>query len=162
MVYKALDVARYIINYSNRMGYGISNMKLQKLLYFIQAKFVAFTEKKKPCFIEEIEAWEFGPVVPEVYQAFKQYGSSSIPAVKKYYEVNDDWKMIEKNYDEECIEPQDREIINQTVDDFADYSAAALVNITHDQDPWNDAYVEGMNRVISKTSVKEYFECDDI
>lgn len=160
MVYKALDVARYIINYSNRMEYGISNLKLQKLLYFVQAEFLAFTEKKEPCFMEEIEAWGFGPVVPEVYQEFKQYGSSNIPTIKKYYEVNDDWEIIEKKYDEECIEPQDREVINQTVDDFADYSASALVSITHNQDPWNDAYVEGMNRVISRKSIKEYFEND--
>ena len=35
MAYKVLDVARYIINYSNKMEYGISNLKLQKLLYFV-------------------------------------------------------------------------------------------------------------------------------
>ena len=60
-----------------------------------------------------------------------------------------------------CREPQDRETINQTVDGFADYSATALVNITHNQDPWNEAYEEGMNRIISKKAIKEYFESDD-
>lgn len=160
MIYRALDVARYIINYSNRMKYGISNLKLQKLLYFVQAEFLAFTERKEPCFMEEIEAWGFGPVVPEVYQEFKQYGSSNIPTITKYYEVNDEWEIIEKKYNENCIQLQDREIINQTVDGFADYSAAALVNITHNQDPWNNAYAEGMNMIISKESIKEYFESD--
>lgn len=84
----------------------------------------------------------------------------SLTTIVKYYEVNDDWEIIEKRYDEKYIEPQDREVINQTVDGFADYSAAALVNITHNQDPWNDAYVEGMNRIISRKSIKEYFEND--
>ena len=161
MAYKVLDVARYIINYSNKMEYGISNLKLQKLLYFVQAEFLAFTERKQPCFIEEIEAWGLGPVVPEVYQEFKQYGSSNIPTIIKYYEVNDNWEIVEKKYNQNCIEPQDRETINQTVDGFADYSATALVNITHNQDPWNEAYEEGMNRIISKKAIKEYFESDD-
>ena len=63
-MYKVLDICRHIINYSDEKGYGISNLKLQKVLYFIQAYFVCFTEKKEPCFEENIEAWEFGPVVP--------------------------------------------------------------------------------------------------
>ena len=82
MTYKVLDIARYIINYSNEQQYGISNLKLQKLLYFVQAEFLAFTEKKQPCFQEEIEAWGFGPVVPGVYKEFRQYGSSNSPLMR--------------------------------------------------------------------------------
>ena len=96
-----------------------------------------------------------------MFQRFKQYGSSNIPTIIKYYEVNDNWEIVEKKYNQNCIEPQDRETINQTVDGFADYSATALVNITHNQDPWNEAYEEGMNRIISKKAIKEYFESDD-
>ena len=66
-MHSALDVARYIINYSNKKDYHISNLKLQKLLYFTQAYYLAFTDSHKPCFPERIEAWNFGPVVPEVY-----------------------------------------------------------------------------------------------
>ena len=40
MSYKVLDVCRHVINYSNEHDYGISNLKLQKVLYFIQAYFV--------------------------------------------------------------------------------------------------------------------------
>ena len=38
-LYNVLDISRYIINYSNQQGYGISNLKLQKILYFVQAYF---------------------------------------------------------------------------------------------------------------------------
>lgn len=44
MSYKVLDVCRHVINYSNEHDYGISNLKLQKVLYFIQAYFL--TKKK--------------------------------------------------------------------------------------------------------------------
>ena len=59
-----LDVSRYIINYCNENYYLISNLKLQKILYFVQAFFLE--AKNEECFREEIEAWDFGPVIPEV------------------------------------------------------------------------------------------------
>lgn len=56
MAYNVLDVCRYVINYSNDKDYGISNLKLQKILYFIQAYFLISANKK--CFEEKIEAWD--------------------------------------------------------------------------------------------------------
>ena len=79
MPYNVLGVCRHIVNYSNKKNYNISNLKLQKLLYFVQAYFLA--KKNRPCFNEEIQAWAFGPVVPEAYQEFKQYGGCNIPEV---------------------------------------------------------------------------------
>ena len=59
-VYNVLDVSRYVINYCNKNNYWVSNLKLQKILYFVQALFI--TTKGVECFIEEIEAWDFGLV----------------------------------------------------------------------------------------------------
>lgn len=53
-MYNVLDVCRYVINYSNDKDYDISNLKLQKLLYFIQAYFLI--NKNETCFNETIEA----------------------------------------------------------------------------------------------------------
>lgn len=64
MAYKALDIARYVIDYSNYKKYRITNLRLQKILYFIQAAFLVFGQK--PCFDDVIEAWGLGPVVPIV------------------------------------------------------------------------------------------------
>ena len=69
-MYAALDIARYIIKYCKDNGYSISNLKLQKLLYFVQAQFLV-TYNGRPAFEEKIEAWDFGPVVPEVYHYLK-------------------------------------------------------------------------------------------
>ena len=91
-MYNVLDVCRYVINYSNDKDYGISNLKLQKVLYFIQAYFLISTPEQ--CFRERIEAWDFGPVVPEAYREYKQFGSSNIPNVSYYVEMDFDdfWK----------------------------------------------------------------------
>lgn len=161
MAYKALDIARYIINYSNEQEYGISNLKLQKLLYFVQAEFLAYTSEKKPCFEEEIEAWGFGPVVPCVYQEYKQFGSGNIPTIIEYFEVTETWNIVKKIFNPNVIKEKDRNRISDIVDGLSEYSATALVNITHNQAPWSEVYEEGMNNIISKKSIREYFEQDE-
>ena len=69
IMYDVLLMAKYIIKYCNKSNLPISNLKLQKLLYFIQAAFLV--EKGHACFPDEIEAWDFGPVVPAVYYKYK-------------------------------------------------------------------------------------------
>lgn len=163
-MHSALDVARYIINYSNKKDYLISNLKLQKLLYFTQAYYLAFTDSHKPCFPERIEAWNFGPVVPEVYHEFKFYGANHIPPVRDYYEYEDDrniWSVKKNSYSDHSLPKKDRKIIEEVVDEFADYSASDLVTLTHDQKPWQDAYEPHMRNKISKRSIREYFEANE-
>ena len=60
------DVARYILSRQDQnAGDTISNMKLQKLVYYAQGFALAITGK--PLFQEDIEAWEHGPVAPALY-----------------------------------------------------------------------------------------------
>jgi uncharacterized phage-associated protein len=87
MIYDVLDVCRHIINYSEKEDYGVSNLKLQKLLYFVQAYFMLEKKDHAPCFHEKIEAWDFGPVVPEAYQEWAQYGSCDIPMIKTTFGI---------------------------------------------------------------------------
>lgn len=161
MAYKALDISRYIINYSNQKNYGVSNLKLQKLLYFVQAEFLAYSDDKAPCFDEEIEAWGFGPVVPCVYQAFKQYGSGNIPSITEYTEITDTWQISKKTFSKNIIKARDRKKIADIIEGLSEYSATALVSITHNQAPWMNSYEKGMNNVITKRSIQEYFENDE-
>lgn len=156
-----INVARYIINYSNQKEYGISNLRLQKLLYFVQAYYLAFTEVGTPCFNDEIEAWDFGPVVPRVYQEFKRFGSGNIPTITSYIVFDDEdiWSAHSVEFDNETIPKCDRERINKVVDKFSSYSTTSLVSLTHNQRPWRDAYSGINNGIISKESIKEYFSC---
>lgn len=140
-MYPALVVADYIIQYGSIKRIGISNLKLQKLLYFVQAEFLV--ERNEPCFPEEIEAWDFGPVVPKVYRKYKIYGSSNIPCIRRH---NDGY-----------IAPKDKKIISEMVEEAGKYSASQLVDITHHQTPWIAAYSHYSNNVISTNSIKKYF-----
>ena len=143
-MYRVLIVARHIIKYCNEMNYPVSNLKLQKLLYFVQAEFLV--NKDEPCFPEEIEAWDFGPVVPEVYHRYKVYGSSSIPYINT--------GILGR------ISSPDRIMIEEMVDQCAKYTASQLVDITHNQDPWIKAYTPYKSNIITKKSIRDYFAED--
>lgn len=142
----ALSVARYIINKCNENNKSISNLKLQKILYFVQAEFLV--EKGEACFSEKIQAWNFGPVVPEVYQQYKVYGAANIPSRKRLVESV-------------VFSEGDRKIIDDMVKECSKYSASELVEITHRQKPWKQAYAKGPNTVISCDKIKEYFLEDE-
>lgn len=142
-MYKALDIARYIIERCREKNRTVSNLKLQKILYFVQAEFLV--TKNQPCFGETIEAWDFGPVVPEVYYEYRMYGSANIPCIGKS-RVN------------QLISARDKEVLNGIIDECSRYSASALVEITHNQTPWAEAYDQaGYNNEITTESIKDYF-----
>ena len=137
MIYNVLEVCRHVINYSNEHDYGISNLKLQKVLYFVQAYFLTERKDHMPCFNEKIEAWDFGPVVPEAYHEYKQYGSGDIPNVEFYFQfdVEDVWSVRRVQYKDDVIKKEDKILIDRVVDKFSDYSATDLVSLTHRQSP---------------------------
>lgn len=157
--YKAVDIARYIINYSNEKGYGISNLKLQKLLYFVQVYFLIKTKGNKYCFDDKIEAWNYGPVVPTAYHEFKGYGACNIPSVKNYifFDTKNIMNSGRKTFDDSIICDKDKKLIKEVVDKFSEYNASDLVAITHGQDPWKNAYHPNCNNEITIDSLKEYF-----
>lgn len=77
---KAKSVANYVIAYGMKIGHPVSNLQLQKILYYIQVYFL----KKKgiPFFKDEIEAWQFGPVIPTVYYQYAAFGPAPITMFK--------------------------------------------------------------------------------
>ena len=124
MIYNVLDVSRHIINYSEEKDYGVSNLKLQKLLYFVQAYFMLEKKDHVPCFHEKIEAWGFGPVVPEAYQEWAKYGSCDITLIESYMVIDKDniWNSYRVQYHDDIIDEDDKKLIDRVIDRFADYT----------------------------------------
>lgn len=141
--YKAFDIAEWFLLYNNYiMGESdadlITNLKLQKLLYYAQGCYLAITDE--PLFDENILAWEHGPVVEEVYQKYKKYRSNGIL-------FDGDYKNI--------IEKDDEEILIEVYNIFAKYSAWGLRNLTHAETPWKETPKNG---IISLESINTYFK----
>lgn len=82
----ASDVAKYIIYTFQAIGDSLSNMKLQKLLYYVQGWHLANFDT--PAFKDRLEAWALGPVQPKVYDDYKEFGFRPITkAIMKIYAI---------------------------------------------------------------------------
>lgn len=143
-MYSALDISKFIINYSNEKNYGMSNLKLQKVLYIIQAYFLV--EFEYPCFYDKIEAWGFGVVVPNVFKEFAIYGGGNI------YVKLDNLDCF-SNY----LFNSHKQIIYDIIEELSEYTATDLVDITMKQLPYGLAYRKGEQNEVSVESIKEYF-----
>lgn len=141
-MYSVLDICRYVVHYSNQKNYGTSNLRLQKILYFIQAYFLKI--KGKPCFKEPIEAWDFGPVVPKAYNRYKYFGAGDILDYERYF---DDFDT-----------PRDKKIVDEVVDLLSKYTTTQLVSITHRQSPWKDNYEPYENNKIPIRDLKRFVD----
>lgn len=112
----------------------ITPLKLQKLLYYIQG--IALRIYGKPAFSNDISAWQYGPVVEEIYKKYK--GRNPISTPKTDYEVCDGLKKI----------------IQLVVSSYGQIEAGTLIDLTHDEDPWIKSINSG---TISIELIKDYF-----
>lgn len=138
----ALDVAQFFIACAETTEDGeISNLKLQKLVYYAQGFHLAIYGQ--PLFEEDLEAWTHGPVAPSVYHHYKRYGSSPIP-------VPDDY-VVDRKFSEEQLD-----LLREIYDVFGQFSAGKLRNMTHSEPPWleNEKYASR----IPKDMLLEYFK----
>ena len=115
-------------------------MKLQKLLYFAQG--ISFQRFDAALFPDEIEAWDFGPVVNNVYQKYKSYDREPIR----------DSEDIPVSADEESL-------LLDVAREYGKYTTWTLVDMTHKKgSPWAECYIEGQNHtVIPKSTIRAYF-----
>ena len=112
----------------------ITPLKLQKLLYYVQGLSLRIFDK--PAFINNISAWQYGPVIEEVYKKYK--GRTPIQSTKTNYQVNEGLKKI----------------IQLVVSSYGKIEAESLINLTHEEDPWINTE---NGYTISIDKIKEYF-----
>ena len=153
-MYKALDLACYIANeYCTKYDKKISNIKLQKSLYFLFAYWGGFIEQSKLGDVEEtfdyseylyddrIEAWTYGPVIPNVYHDFTDYyNESKILNIQTILNANEFVKSF----------------IDDLLSEIFPLSDFKLVDISHDDNCWKDNYnpkEQRHNKEISKEAI---------
>jgi len=136
MVYKATNVADYVVKLANDLGDEITHLRLQKILYYIQGTFLAL--KGEPAFSEEILAWKLGPAVHSVFSVYTKYDKDPIPSPKATIIISDTDQLFIK------------EIYNR----YHDYTTTQLVSKTHNEAPWKNSSESG---VISNESIRSFF-----
>ena len=140
----AQEVAVYLLGtVDQEAGDNITNMKLQKLLYYAQG-FHAAMHGGEPLFPEAIQAWRHGPVVPAVYSVYKDCGSKAIEPPL--------------DFNRDAYLPETSELLDAVNDVYGQYGASGLRNLSHREAPWDDVYQDGKTSVISLESITNYFE----
>jgi len=140
----ASDVAKWFLAYNRSMmmesdADTISNLKLQKLLYYAQGIFLAINDE--PLFEDPIVAWAHGPVVEAVYHEYKMYGSSGID--------------FDEDFDFGSFKNEDNSLLVEVYKNFAQYSAWKLRCMSHEERPWKET---GQNCEIPRSLIKEFFQ----
>lgn len=156
-MYNVLDVAQYVIecSYDEINDESMSNLKLQKILYYIQAAFLV--EQKKQCFNSPIIAWSLGPVVPEVYNKYKIFGRKRLPKQKKRESLffdSENLKIISKPSGR-GFSSSDKRIIRKVVQAYAKTKDPFdLVKKTHREEPWSST---ARNKEIKVDLIRDFY-----
>ena len=117
--------AYYIISYFHQKGKIITQLKLQKLLYFLEAIYLIQNLDESSLFKEDFYAWEFGPVSKVIYQKFKDYRNTTIS-------LNEEGDEIASNMNEE-----NKVYIEALYRLLGDMTASQLVTLSHlPNSPW--------------------------
>lgn len=137
------NVARWFLSRNRVRSLGgeadlISNLKLQKLLYYAQGIHLALYGA--PLFADPIEAWQYGPVVESVYQTYKHNGADAIKIFEPPAE----------NFSE-----QEESTLQFVEKAFGQFSAWKLMDMTHAETPWKETRI---NEEIKPVEIQRYFE----
>lgn len=142
----AIEGAACIIYYSvNKYGCRITPLKLQKLLYYVQAWSLVFNDEA--LFKDEIQAWVHGPVVPQIYQSYKHIGAGSIQG---------------NSLALPALEKRQSNVLQVVLSTYGSKDGRFLESLTHSEKPWIKARLgltatDKSNRKISLRDMKSFY-----
>ena len=141
-MYNAIDLSKYIVSKCVKDGHPVSNLKLQKILYYIQKDFL---QRDEIAFSDNIEAWQFGPVVRSIYVKYCLYGGYVIDTTQTYQEPLVSFP----------------ETLNKVVDKYSVASPWLLVQESHrDGGAWSTTITQfGNKSIIPNELVIKEAEC---
>lgn len=144
--YQAAQISDWFLtNIDRESGDTVSNLKLQKLVYYAQSYHLA--EFKAPLFDEDMEAWAHGPVVPSLYRKYQSFGWEAIPAPDTAHEFDE----------------RTHKFLQSILNLFNQFSAKRLEKMTHDEDPWKLARGSlapeaRSEKIIKKEDMRSFYE----
>ena len=144
---KVFIIADYFIAKNNKDNKGLTNKKLQKLLYYSQAWNLVHYRKR--LFSDKIEAWVHGPAIKKVYLKFREFGYKNI-------------SMSVDNKEFNCLTSEEKELLDAVWDVYGKYDANYLEMLSHSETPWQQARrdlekYESSSNEISPRLMREFY-----
>ena len=127
MIYDVVDVSEYVLSYCEAKEKPITNLKLQKILFFIQCEYIK--QKKKLLFDNPMECWIYGICIPDSYLHYASWSSTDIFGVKLMNGIS---------FDDET-----KRIMNRVIDQFIDWKVWYLVELNQKEKIWRDNFIQG-------------------
>lgn len=131
-----LDVAHLVVLAASQKEIGVTPLKLQKLLYYLQAWNLVFFNT--PIFQDEPEAWVNGPVYRKVYDYYRDYQMYEFikiaPEEKQHIDENVTGMVRAIGFD-----ASQQELFDEIISKYGKMASADLGLRTHSEDPWKDA-----------------------
>ena len=126
-MFGVLSVADEMLKIAKKKEASLTPMQLVKLVYIAHGWSLAIMNRG--LFSAPIEAWKYGPVIPSLYQATKQFGRNSIPLA-----------LIDE--DSPSALPDDiRFFLQDVFDKYGGLTGIQLSNLTHRYGtPWQEIY----------------------
>ncbi len=113
----------------------VTQLKLHKLCYLAQANYLAETGVR--LFDSEFYAFQYGPVVADILADFKSYDRQTIVATESGRRRAEEAALS-------SLPPEIVTYLDRVWNTYKDESSSRLVNLTHDDAPWSDAFIPGV------------------
>ncbi|CAP18447.1 hypothetical protein, phage-associated [Candidatus Phytoplasma mali] len=143
--FNIFDIGKYLLE-NCRKKYGTGITQLQKLLYYAQAEYLVCYNQ--PLFLEEIHAWDFGPIVPSVYFEFIRYLAESKDIFK--------YKCSKHPLPSKVIK-----ILNLVLEKNGNKDSRTLTAQTRNEAPWKTTYYPNKKisiAIISTAKIYNFFK----
>jgi len=135
MPYDSKAVANYFLQLAEKEGKKLTPMQAIKLVYVGHGWHLAITGK--PLIEEQVEAWKWGPVVPDVYHEFKRFGSGPITdrAMRITWQPGDEYSVRYPQIPDD--DESTRHILDRTWKVYSKFTGSQLMSMTHQRGtPW--------------------------
>ena len=144
MTISVLSAAKHL---AARSDWSLSNLELQKIIYLAHMFFLG--RMGEPLVHGQFEAWDYGPVHPELYHKVKIFGADDVQNI--FHAVGD------------LPRGPEREIIDEAFESLGNVGPGRLVHATHRKNgAWERSYMPGVRRCIIPNDeiLREYQELD--
>ena len=145
------SVANYLVKKaaSDVNGQPLTIVHLLKLVYFAHGWHLGRTGQ--PLINRPVEAWKYGPVIPEVYDAFRPEATRGLTVEKLATNRRGDVFEAELNEEE-------KKDLDEVYEVYAPLSGHALSDLTHQQgSPWSQVKSRGPYALIQNSAIRAYY-----
>lgn len=143
MAYEPRALANHLLDVADALGLPLTHMAVHKIAYFAHGWHLAQTAE--PLITEEFEAWEYGPVLPTLYAAFKDAGRQPVRSRAVAFNPVTQHRTIAHAR----VAPKDAALIRDIMRAYGRMNALTLSDLTHRPGgPWDRVWNAGNGRVI--------------